>query len=149
VFGLEVGDGEHREAEDDAGGGEWGEGEGEALPGQVFGFEQSGGEGRADQQQAAEQEAAAEQVAEYQRAIEPGEQVAGFRVVGEQPPRHVVVEQGEVIVVDQPFGGGQFGAEQPGAECPLEGGGGNAEDAIDERQRIRRLGRVVEIEDFG
>jgi hypothetical protein len=54
----------------------------------------------------------------------------------------------EVIVVDQPFGERQFGVEQPGAERPLEGGGGDAEDAVDQGQRIRRLGRVVEVEDF-
>ena len=149
MFGFQVADGKHRQAEDDAGSGERGQGEGEALPGEVFGFEQTGGKGGADQQQAAEQETAAEQVAENQHAVQPGEQIAGFRVVGEQPPGHVVVEQQEMIVVDQPFGQRQFGVEQPGAERPLEGGGGDAEDAVDEGERIRRFGRGVEVEDFG
>ena len=43
MFGLQMDDGEHRQAEDDAGGSTWGEGEGTALPAHVFGFEYAGG----------------------------------------------------------------------------------------------------------
>ena len=54
-----------------------------------------------------------------------------------------------MLVVNQPFGEEQLEVQEPRADRPLEGGGGDAEHAEQQGHGIGGFGFVIRVEDFG
>ncbi len=130
--------GQHGQAQENPHAGQRHQGQRQTLPGQRGVVRQFCRQPDAGQDGQTQHSPATEEIDEDANAIEPGEQVVGCRVVGQQPPWRIVLQQQQGIVLDQPPGQGRFHSHKPGAGRPLERCRGDSEDANNERQRLPR-----------